>query len=89
MPAYEFELFNEATGKVVVTLPVILPVAQRDKLRLRRRTVPRSIAVSGAAADPHDQSRNVLRSYHRQEEKLGSRFRSAFTKDQVRRAFNE
>lgn len=86
MPAYEFEVVNEASGETLATLTLPLPIEQRDNVTIKRRTVPRSVAVAGVAGDPFDQGKRVLEGYRRAEEKMGSRFKSEFTPDQVRRA---
>lgn len=86
MPSYEFEILNEETGEPVGKLVAVLPVEQRDKLRIRRVTVPRSVSISGVAPAP-SQGAEVLRGYRKQEEKLGSRFRSEFSADTIKKVW--
>lgn len=87
MPSYEYELIDGETGRVLVCLPVLVPVAKRDAVRLRRRTVPRTVTIAGAATAPDDAQQCTMKGYHRQEEKLGSRFKSAYSADEVKRSF--
>ncbi len=87
MPAYDFELVN-GRGEVLTVVTLVLPVAKRDRVKLRRRTVPGRVTIAGAAADPLAQGSEVLRSYHKQEEKLGSRFKSAHTAEEIKRAWS-
>lgn len=86
MPSYEFEIVNEDTGKPIGVLDVVLPVSQRDKLRLRRVTVPRSVSISGAATvlSPGQQ---VLRGFYKEECKHGSRFDPEFSPKQIKEAW--
>jgi hypothetical protein len=88
MPAYDFDLLLEG-GEVLATVPVILPVEARDRVFLRRRTVPGSISLAGAATDATAQGREVMKDYHKLEEKHGSRFRSGFKPEEIKRAWKE
>lgn len=71
MPLYEFDLIDPS-GQTVASLALPLPVADRDALTLRRRTVPATVGISGAAADPGQAGRQVLRAYQRLEQKHGN-----------------
>lgn len=86
MPAYEYELVREDTGKVIVALTVIVPVDLRDRVKLRRRTVPRRVIVTGHARNERTEESSALAGYRRLEDKHGSRFKSRFTPDQIKRA---
>ena len=86
MPAYEYEIINEETGEVLGGYLAKLPVDQRDRISIRRVTVPRSVSISGAAAAP-SQASEVLAGYHKQEQKHGSRFKSEFSADQIKKAW--
>jgi hypothetical protein len=86
MPTYEYEIVNERTGEVLATHIARLPVEQRDRVIIRRVKVPRSVSIAGAAAAP-SQGGEVLAGYHKQEQKLGSRFRSEFTPAQIKQAW--
>jgi hypothetical protein len=88
MPAYDFELIHKDTGAVIATVPLILPVNDRDAVVLQRRTVPDSVLIAGAAANPHDQASSVLAGYYKEEQKAGSRFASAFTAEEIKRAWS-
>jgi len=88
MPAYEFEILNEATGKPIGTFTAVLPVDQRNDVSIRRVTVPRSVAISGGVHVP-TQGEEVMRAFHKEEQRLGSRFKAGeFTKDQIKRAWS-
>ncbi len=86
MPAYEYELFDPLTGEVVEVVTAVRPVDKRNSVEIRRRELPRSIAIAGSAVACDAIDRTVMRGYQRQEEKLGSRFRSKFSADQVKRS---
>lgn len=90
MPTYEFEIRDDQ-GQVVGQATCILPVDQRDKVQLHRRTAPRSINI-GAAANPMNQASEVMQGYHRLEQKHGSginRMLGEFTPAQIKQAWSE
>lgn len=84
MPIYEYET---ESGDVVTRL---VPVDQRDSQSgLRRKTVPSTLRVLCGEPTPDQlQARNVLKGYHNLECKEGSRFRSSFTKQQIKEAWS-
>jgi hypothetical protein len=86
MPAYEFEIVNGETGNAVERIVVVLPVAQRDSICIRRVKVPRSVSISGVAEAP-SQAGEVLRGYRRAEEKNGSRFKSEFPAETIKKVW--
>ncbi|HEY8903439.1 MAG TPA: hypothetical protein VIM48_07010 [Chthoniobacterales bacterium] len=79
---------NEATGEILATYIANLPVEQRERVVIRRVKIPRTIAIGGSVAAP-SQASEVLAGYHRQERKLGSRFKSEFTANQIKRAWRD
>ena len=65
MPAYEYEC-----PELGLTTTLLRPVEERDKpLQLIRRTVPDSIAIAGAAANPHDPDAQMRAGFRRLEER--------------------
>ena len=88
MPIYEY--YHPATGECV---EAVRRVAERDtppRPGFVRRSVPSRLGfVAGQAhlAAP-SMREGVLRGYHRQEQHDGSRFRSAFTKAQIKAAWD-
>lgn len=86
MPAYEYELVREDTGERIAAVTAIVPVDARDRLVLRRKTVPRSVAISGSAPNERALRASALNGYKKLEEKHGSRFKSRFTAEQIKRA---
>lgn len=86
MPAYEYELIHEETGKQVAAVTVVLPVDARDGIVLRRRSVPQRVIVTGHARNEIQEKASALTGYRKLEEKLGSRFRSKFTAEQIKAA---
>lgn len=65
MPAYQYEC-----PELGLTLTLLRPVDERDKpLRLIRRTVPDSIAIAGAASNPHDPDAQMRAGFRRLEER--------------------
>jgi len=87
MPAYEFDLVNQITGEVIHTIPVVLPVDERNALVCKRREIPRSLVVAGSSTG-NNQSAEVLNGYYQKELQEGSRFKSSFTKDQIKKAWS-
>lgn len=81
MPAYDYEVVRG--GKVLGTLTLVMPIAERDAVFIRRRTVPDHVTVMGSAHDPMDFTSSVLRGYYKKEQREGSRFKSEFTKKQI------
>jgi len=87
MPIYEYE--DTRNGKVV---ELEKTVAQRDSVPryLKRFTVPRKLTLVGVG-EPLDNplgvnETNLMKGYYRQEQKLGSRFKSKYTPDSIKRA---
>jgi len=65
MPAYDYEI-----PELDATVTLIRPVERRDEpLRLVRRTVPDSISIAGAAANPHDPDAQMRAGFKRLEER--------------------
>ena len=69
-------------------------VAERDSVpkHLKRFTVPQRLALVGVG-EPLDNplgsnKTNIMKGYYKQEQKLGSRFKSEFSADQVKRAWS-
>ena len=87
MPIYEY--YHPATGECIEARRAI---AERDtppQPGFQRRTVPSRVspAAAGKLAAP-SMREGVLRGYYQQEQRHGSRFRSAFTPSQVKAAWN-
>lgn len=87
MPIYEYE--DTRNGKVV---ELEKAVAERDSVPryLKRFTVPKRLSLVGVG-EPLDNplgvnQTNLMKGYYRQEQKLGSRFRSQYTPDSIKRA---
>ena len=87
MPIYEYE--DTRNGKVV---ELEKTVAERDSAPryLKRFTVPRKLTLVGVG-EPLDNplgvnETNLMKGYYRQEQKLGSRFKSKYTPDSIKRA---
>jgi len=86
MPLYEY--VNKATG---VRVSYYRPIAERDRpllLEFERITVPSSVNVIGGAADPSQIQNTILKSYYKEECNAGSRFKSRFTKEQIKKAWS-
>jgi hypothetical protein len=88
MPIYEY--MNRRTGEMMM---VRVPVAERkdrliqDGQVFERLTVPSSVTVlrgHGALGECND----VLKGYYKQEQKLGSRFKSEFKAETIKRAWS-
>ena len=86
MPLYEFDVLNGETGSVIETIAVRVPMAERNSVLIRRRTVPSSVSISGVAEVP-TQGHAVIKGYRKEELKKGSRFKSEFTPDQIKKAW--
>jgi len=87
MPIYEYE--DTRNGNVI---ELEKAVAERDSVPryLKRFTVPKRLSLVGVG-EPLDNplgvnQTNLLKGYYRQEQKLGSRFRSQYTPDSIKRA---
>jgi len=87
MPVYQYE--DTRNGKVI---ELEKAVAERDYVPryLKRFTVPQRLALVGVG-EPLDNplgvnQTNLMKGYYRQEQKLGSRFRSQYTPDSIKRA---
>jgi hypothetical protein len=89
MPIYQYT--DTRNGSVV---ELEKSVAERDSVPkyLKRFTVPQRLALVGVG-EPLDNplgtnKTNIINGYYRQEQKLGSRFKSEFSADQVKRAWS-
>ena len=87
MPIYQYE--DTRNGNVI---ELEKAVAERDKVPryLKRFQVPARLALVGVG-EPLDNplgvnQTNLMKGYYRQEQKLGSRFKSQFTPDSIKRA---
>jgi hypothetical protein len=89
MPIYQYT--DTRDGSIV---ELEKSVAKRDSVPkyLKRFAVPQRLAFIGVG-EPLDNSlgankTNVMKGYYKQEQKLGSRFKSEFSADQVKRAWS-
>ena len=87
MPVYQYE--DTRNGKVV---ELEKAVAERDSVPryLKRFSVPQRLTLVGVG-EPLDNplgvnQTNLMKGYYRQEQKLGSKFKSRYTPDQIKRA---
>jgi len=87
MPIYQYE--DTRNGSVV---ELEKPVAERDSVPryLKRFQVPQRLSLVGVG-EPLDNPLGVnqtslMKGYYRQEQKLGSRFKSRHTPDSIKRA---
>ena len=87
MPIYQYE--DTRDGSVV---ELEKPVAERDSVPryLKRFQVPQRLSLVGVG-EPLDNplgvnQTNLMKGYYRQEQKLGSRFKSQYTPDSIKRA---
>jgi hypothetical protein len=87
MPIYEYE--DTRNGNVI---ELEKAVAERDSVPryLKRFTVPKRLSLVGVG-EPLDNplgvnQTNLMKGYYRQEQKLGSRFKSQYTPDSIKRA---
>ena len=86
MPIYEY--YHPTTGECVESRRC---VAERDlppAPGFVRRTVPSCVSPPAIRLSAPSMRDGVLRGYYQQEQRAGSRFRSAFTKDQIKAAWN-
>lgn len=82
MPLYEY---YDKKGDIVSR---VVPVAERDKQDgMVRLSIPRVTVITSSAPSCIDMDHNVLKGYYEQEQKLGTRFRSSFTKEQIKQAW--
>lgn len=87
MPIYQYE--DTRNGSVV---ELEKPVAERDSVPryLKRFAVPQKLTLVGVG-EPHENPegvnmKNLMKGYYRQEQKLGSRFKSQYKPDHIKRA---
>ncbi|NBW17301.1 MAG: hypothetical protein EBR82_55915 [Caulobacteraceae bacterium] len=87
MPVYQYE--DTRNGSVI---ELEKAVAERDKVPryLKRFQVPARLTLVGVG-EPLDNplgvnQTNLMKGYYRQEQKLGSRFKSQYTPDSIKRA---
>ena len=87
MPVYQYE--DTRNGSVI---ELEKAVAERDKVPryLKRFQVPARLTLVGVG-EPLDNplgvnQTNLMKGYYRQEQKLGSRFKSRYTPDSIKRA---
>lgn len=86
MPIYEY--YHPATG---VRVEARRAIAERDlppAPGFVRCTVPSRVSPPGTRLSAPSMRDGVLRGYYQQEQRAGSRFQSAFTKDQIKAAWN-
>ena len=87
MPVYQYE--DTRNGSVV---ELEKPVADRDSVPryLKRFSVPQKLTLVGVG-EPRENPEgvnmtNLMMGYYRQEQKLGSRFKSQYKPDHIKRA---
>jgi len=87
MPVYQYE--DTRNGSVI---ELEKAVAERDSVPryLKRFSVPQRLTLVGVG-EPLDNplgvnQTNLMKGYYRQEQKLGSKFKSRYTPDQIKRA---
>ena len=87
MPIYQYT--DTRNGSVV---ELERTVAERDSVpkHLKRFTVPQKLTLFGVG-EPRENPEgvnmtNLMQGYYRQEQKLGSRFKSQYKPDQIKRA---
>ena len=87
MPVYQYE--DTRNGSVV---ELERRVDERDSVprHLKRFTVPQKLTLVGVGEPLENpvgvNQANLMKGYYRQEQKLGSRFKSRYTPDQIKRA---
>jgi hypothetical protein len=90
MPVYQYH--DTANGGVV---ELERRVDERDKVpaNLKRFSVPQKLVLVGvgeSAPEPgSDHVKNIMRGYYKYECRNGSRFKSSYSPDQVRRAWSQ
>lgn len=85
MPVYTYE--DNETG---LKVDLRRPVTDRDKpvvLRRAKRVPDRVGVLIPGATESGDFNRNMLRAYHKKEEREGSRFRSEHSKRKIKQAW--
>jgi hypothetical protein len=87
MPVYQYT--DTRNGSVV---ELERPVAERDQVpaHLKRFAVPQKLTLFGVG-EPRENPEgvnmtNLMKGYYRQEQRLGSRFKSQYKPDQIKRA---
>lgn len=89
MPLYEY---ISRSGQSV---RAVRPVDKRDDpVRIRgviyyRVKVPSRVNVVSGRLNAVTQAKDVMKGYYKLEQKQGSRFRSEFTKDQIKKAWKD
>ena len=88
MPVYQYR--DTQNGGVV---ELERRVDERDQVpaHLKRFSVPQKLTLVGVG-DPSpepgsDHVKNIMKGYYKHEQRLGSRFKSSYSADQVRRAW--
>lgn len=87
MPIYQYE--DTRNGAII---ELEKPVAERDSVPryLKRFSVPQKLTLVGVGEPLENpvgvNQTNLMKGYYRQEQKLGSRFKSRYTPDQIRSA---
>ena len=87
MPVYQYE--DTRNGSVV---ELERRVDERDSVprHLKRFTVPQKLTLVGVGEPLENpvgvNQTNLMKGYYRQEQKLGSRFKSQYKPDQIKRA---
>jgi hypothetical protein len=88
MPVYSFK---SPSGKTLDLFRSVdsrnAPVTQDGEV-YERVTAPERVHVLGVAENPHTQQARMRDGYARQERKQGSRFKSEFSKQQIREAWS-
>lgn len=90
MPVYQYH--DSQSGGVV---ELERRVAERDSVppHLKRFSVPQKLVLVGvgeSAPEPgSDHVKNIMRGYYKYECRQGSRFKSSYTPDQVKRAWSQ
>ena len=90
MPVYQYH--DTANGGVV---ELERRVDERDQVpaHLKRFSVPQKLVLVGvgeSAPEPgSDHVKNIMRGYYKYECRNGSRFKSSYSPDQVRRAWSQ
>jgi hypothetical protein len=86
MPLYAYE---DAETGVKVELRRLVEDRDKPIVLTRKKTVPDRLAVIGMGpGETAEFNRKMLGQYHRKEEREGSRFRSSFSKNQIKQAWS-
>lgn len=86
MPVYAYE--DKAAG---LRIELRRPVADRDKpiVLERAKNIPdRVTVVVPGATEAGDFNQRMIRAHHKKEEREGSRFRSAFSKETIKHVWS-